>query len=156
MSSKGSAQRLQIECQHSPTLRLLFAGCIVLGVISLFLVSLPWPLTGFVLLLLFLLALRTWKSRCELGGAKVSLLWDGEGRWWWQQGGDEYELHLAGDTYLARWLIVLNLYDPQTKRGFSLLLLPGTTGEALYRRLSVRLRLEGRPSIAGHSQENTD
>lgn len=149
MSSKGSAGRLQIECRHNPTLSTLFVGCILLAAACLLNVSLSWPLTGFALLLLFSLAWRTWSSRCELGGARVTLLWDGEGRWWWQQGGEECELHLAGDSYLSSWLIVLNLVDASTKRGHAMLLFPSSTGRALFRRLSVRLRLEGRASILG-------
>lgn len=146
MSSKGSAQRLQIECHHNALLRALFVTCMALAGVCLLLVPLSWPLLGFSLLLLLSLALRSWSSRCELGGERVSLLWDAEGRWWWCQGSEETELLLAGDSYLSSWMIVLNLRDPATARGHSMLLFPSSIGADLFRRLTVRLRLEGRAS----------
>jgi hypothetical protein len=142
-------QRLQIECRHNQRLRVLYICCILIAGICLLVVPLSGPLRGFSLVLLFLFALRSWNARGELGGEKVSLLWDGEGRWWWRQNGKETELVLSGDSYLSTWMIVLNLHDPVTGGGNALLLFPVDLGDGLFRRLSVRLRLEGRASPPG-------
>jgi hypothetical protein len=101
--------------------------------------------SGLSLLLLLLLATRSWYSRCELGGETVHLLWDGEGRWWWRQEEEENEMQLYGDSYLSPAMIVLNLREAQRGRVRSLVLFPSCIGEALFRRLAVRLKLEGRP-----------
>ncbi len=144
MSSKGSEPRLQIECGHQRVLRTLFLSCVIMGSVCLLAVPLSWPLTGFSLSLLYGAAWHVWRTRCELGGAVASVLWDGEGRWWWYAGGEETELLLCGDSYLSTWLIVLNLRHPVTGRSRSLLLFPSGVRGDLFRRLTVRLRLEGR------------
>jgi len=155
VSSRKSVQRLQIECHHNPLLRALFLAFTLLAAACLCILPLSWPLTGFSLLLLLSLAWRTWRLRCELDGERVSLLWDAEGRWWWCQGSEETELLLAGDSYLSSWMIVLNLRDPATARGYSMLLFPTSIGADRFRRLTVRLRLEGRVSVQG-GQEVAD
>lgn len=151
MSSKGSAQRLLIDCHHQQILRALFVSCTVAASACLLAVPLSWSLTVILLLLLYLLALRTWRARCELGGENVSLLWDAEGRWWWRQSGEEIELLLAGESYLSTWLIVLNLRHPLTGKGYELILCPAGSRKELFRRLTVRLRLEGRGVTAGQA-----
>jgi len=136
-------------------LQALVITLFLLSAISLLIVPLSRPLTGFSLLLLCTIAWRTWSLRCELGGERVMLVWDGEGRWWWRQNHVERELNLAGDSYLSSWLIVLNLYEPLTKRGYSMLLFPSSLGAERFRRLTVRLRLEGRATVLG-AEDSTD
>lgn len=149
MSSKGSSQRLQLECHHNPLLRALYISFIVVAGVCLLVTPLSWLVKGFSLLLLIALGVRTWFMRCELGGEQVVLLWDGEGCWWWRQGGQETELRLTGDSYIATWLIILNLHEPTAKRGYALLLFQLSMDTALYRRLTVRLKLEGGDEKAG-------
>lgn len=143
MSSKGSAQRLQIECHNNLRLQVLYFITNFVAAICLLISPLSWSLTLFSLLLLLSMAWRTWFTRCELGGECVSLLWDGEGRWWWQQGDNEREMLLDGSSYLSTWMIILNLRKPANKRVCSILLFPSVTGDELFRRLTVRLKLEG-------------
>lgn len=143
MSSKGSAQRLQIECHNNLRLQALYFITNIIAAICLLISPLSSSLTLFSLLLLLSMAWRTWFARCELGGERVSLLWDSEGRWWWQQGGSEREMLLDGSSYLSTWMIILNLREPAKKRVCSILLFPSVTGDELFRRLTVRLKLEG-------------
>jgi len=55
----------------------------------------------------------------------------------------EREVQLDGSSYLSTWLSVLNFREPVNKGMHSLLLFPSDTGEELFRRLTVRLKLEG-------------
>ncbi len=151
MSDFRPAQRLELECTSVPGLRALFLAALLfsLGCILL----LPLPLLPVLMLLLWTtgLAWRCWWRRCELGDDNVVLLWDAEGRWWWWQAGEETELKLCGDSYLSSGMVILGFSHLDTGRRCSLVLFPASVGPALFRRLRVRLMIEGGQRVTNGS-----
>lgn len=105
------------------------------------------PVVFMLLIVVVMLAWNCWRQRCELGGEHITLIWDAEGRWWWQQDKDEAELVLCGDSYLSFGMVILNFYHPDSGMRRSLVLFPASVGPVRFRRLRVRLLLEGRQSV---------
>jgi hypothetical protein len=147
MSARKYAQRLQLECSANSLLRLLFSIAVVASILSITLLPLPLPIRIFSCLLIAALAWRCWQRRCELGGEALILTWDGDDRWWWSQGGEERELLLRGDTYVATGVVILNFNHALGRGRRSLVLLPASVGAGVFRRLRVRLILAGRHSV---------
>lgn len=147
MPVKKYAPRLQLECSNVGKLRLLFASTVVLSQLCLATLPLSLSLKSLLLLLITVLAWRCWSRRCELGADPVTLIWDAENRWWWSQGGEERELVLCGDSYLSTGMVILNFSAPTSRIRRSLVLFPASVGAMNFRRLTVRLRLEGRQSV---------
>jgi hypothetical protein len=58
---------------------------------------------------------------------------------------------LCDDTYLANWVVVLNLRGIVDGRGRSLLLFPSAIGAERFRRLLVRLRLARGSAVVRHA-----
>lgn len=149
MSARKYAHRLQLECSANSLLRLLFSVVVALSLLLLMLLPLPLLIRSFACLLIAALAWRCWQRRCELGGDALTLTWDGDERWWWSQGGEERELLLRGDTYVATGMVILNFKYAVGRGQRSLVLLPASVGAVVFRRLRVRLKLVGRQSVRG-------
>lgn len=147
MSARKYSPRLQLECSTNGLLRVLFSFVVALSLLSLMLLPLPLLIRSFGCLMIAALAWRCWQRRCELGGDALTLTWDGDDRWWWSQGGEERELLLRGDTYVATGMVILNFNHAVGRGRRSLVLLPATAGAAAFRRLRVRLKLAGRQSV---------
>lgn len=156
MSDFRPAQRLELECKAVPGLHVLFLAALLLSLCCL--VLLPWSLLMVMSLFMLTagLAWRCWRRRCELGAPAVTLLWDAEGRWWWRQAGEETELKLCGDSYLSSRMVILGFSHPDTGRQRSLILFPTSVGPALFRRLRVRLMIEGGRGVMNGSGNWTE
>lgn len=153
MSANRSLQRLELVCTPVTLLRVLFLSAIFFSMGCLAALPLPPPATFLMLALTGIVAWFCWSRRCELGAGPVTLVWDAEGRWWWR-GEDETELLLCGDSYLSPRMIILNLAHPDTRRRRSLVLFPASVGEVCFRRLSVRLLLEGGESVKARDESS--
>lgn len=149
MSARKYAQRLHLECSTVMRLRLLFVSAVLLSLLCTAVLPLSLLLKFLVLLLITLVALHCWRRRCELGAGTVTLTWDADSRWWWSQGGEETELALCGDSYLSTGMVILNFLNPASGRRRSLVLFPASVGCAVFRRLTVRLMLDGGQSAKG-------
>lgn len=149
MSARKYASRLQLECSANSRLRLLFSVAVALSLLSLMLLPLLLLVRSLACLLLAALAWRCWQRRSELGGDALTLTWDSDDRWWWSQGGEERELLLRGDSYVATGMVILNFNHAVGRGQRSLVLLPATAGAVAFRRLRVRLKLAGRHSVRG-------
>ncbi len=147
MSARKPAQRLQLECSTVMKLRLIFSSAVFLSLLCVTALPLPLSPRFFMLLLIITLAWRCWRRRCELGASAVTLTWDADSRWWWSQGGEETELALSGDSYLSTGMVILNFQHPVSGRRRSLVLLSASVGAQAFRRLRVRLMLEGGQNI---------
>lgn len=143
MSGNPVTQRLELECGAVMGLRALYFVALLGTTCCIALLPLALPLRFLLFAVTALMAWYGWRQRCELGGEAVTLLWDTEGRWWWRQGGVETELTLCADSYLSSGIVILNFRHPETRVRRSLLLFPGAVGSVLFRRLRVRLALEG-------------
>lgn len=151
MSAVKPAQRLELECGAVTGLRVQFAVVVLLSLCCILLLSLPLSVVLLLLMANVVLAWRCWRKRCELGASSVTLVWDAEGRWWWSQDGEETVLDLCGDSYRSTGMTILNFTHPDTQRRRSLIIFPASVGSVRYRRLSVRLLLEGGESVrVGH------
>lgn len=148
MSGRKYAQRLQFECRPVTRLRLLFISSALLSELCVVVVPLSPLLKFSALLLIAAFAMGCWRNRCELGARAVTLTWDTDSRWWWAQKGEETELALCGDSYLSTGMVILNFRNPVSGRRQSLVLVPAAVGADVFRRLRVRLKLEGGPSVA--------
>lgn len=151
MSDHRTSQRLEFECTVVPGLRALFLIALLFSLCCIVLLPLPLLLVMPLFMLTAGLAWRCWRKRCELGAPAVTLLWDPEGRWWWLQAGEETELKLCGDSYFASGMVILNFSIPDSGRQRSMVLFPASVGPALFRRLRVRLMLEGGRSVTNGS-----
>lgn len=147
MSDNHSAQRLELVCTAVPWLRALYLSVSLLSFCCIALLPLPLTVVFLLLTVTAGVAWRCWRQRCELGGMGGTVIWDPEGLWWWLQGGEETALFLSGDTYHSTGMVILNFYHPDTGRRHSLVLFPASVGSACFRRLSVRLSLEGGQSV---------
>jgi len=127
-------------------LQRLYLGMLFLAVVSLWFLPFPVMVTLSVCLLLLFYARRIWNRRAELGGEPVQLVWDGEQRWWWTQGGVEREAELLGESYLASRLVVLNFRFAESRGRRALVLTPTAIGNMLFRQLLVRFRIS--PQLA--------
>lgn len=148
MSSKEYATPLRLEIGINRLLRVIFLlFCVLVGAVLLWL---PWPLPlSLIVLMLFSgAAANVWCRRAELGGPPVSLVWDGEQRWWWSQAEHTLQLNLLGDSYLSSSLVILNFRQSGARRCYSLLLTSGAVGRETFRRLLVRLRLQRKEALA--------
>ncbi len=146
MSSKGYATPLRFEVAANPLLQRLTLIMVLSAMATL--LMLPMPIIARVAALLVLLAVlrQVWRQRAELGGMPVQLVWDGEQRWWWSQGGREDAAELLGDSTLASRLLVLNFRLTESGRRQAVVLTPAAIGDDLFRRLSVRFRISPRNS----------
>ena len=147
MARTSPTRRLELACAPLPGLRLLYVVMVLcaLGCLAL----LPLPLWQLLLLqgMIVLLGWHCWRQRGELGGPGTSVIWDAEGQWWWLQSGEETPLVLAADSYLSTAMVILNFIEPGFRRRRSLLLFPASVGRDRFRRLRVRLLLEGGLSV---------
>jgi hypothetical protein len=147
MSMRKRARRLQLDYLPSRALQGLYSFAIALSLVSIAVLPLPLFQRLILGLPIVLLARRCWFRRCELGGPALTLIWDTDGHWWWQQQGSEVKLQLRPDTYLATGMAILNFHDLDAGAERSLVVLPACVGARAFRHLSVRLRLEGRRSV---------
>ncbi len=147
MSSKEYATPLRIEVRANPLLRRLYLGMSGSAVLTLLLLPLPLPINFLAVMVLLLFTTRVWQRRAELGGRPVTLVWDSEQQWWWQ---DEYEyaVELCGDSYLATRLAVLN-YRISGSASRAVVLTPKGIGEELFRRMRVRFQITPANSSPG-------
>lgn len=146
MSSQGYATPLRFEVAANTLLqRLTLVMALSVGTTLL---MLPIPIVARIaaLLVLLIIVWRVWCRRAELGGVPVQLVWDGEQRWWWCQGGREDAAELLGESTLASRLLVLNFRLTESGRRQAVVLTPAAVGDVLFRRLSVRFRISPRNS----------
>ncbi len=115
------------------------AGCVLI-------VPLPWPmhmvLVGAVLFSLY----RTASRRALLAShrAVTRLVWDELGEWVVVFGnGDELPAHLLPDSFVSPLGVVLNLASLVPPGRYAVVILPDSLDRNSFRRLRVRLRLEG-------------
>lgn len=147
MSSPEYATPLRIEVGENRLLRRLYLSFVLLTLLTLLWLPLSLWMTLPGALLFLALARRQWRLRPELGGGAVGLVWDAEQRWWWSQDGETLELLLRGDSYLSAVLVALNFRVPESRRRRSLLLTPAGIGQQEFRRLLVRIRLDGEAAV---------
>jgi len=151
MSAKGYATPLRFEVGADRLLQRLYLGMLLLTVGSLGFLAFSLTTKFLLLLLLLVVARLTWYRRAELGGRPVQLLWDGEQRWWWTQGGVEQEVELLGESYLGSRLAVLNFRPVASRRRRALVLTAATIGSDTFRQLQVRFRISPQAPSEGHS-----
>lgn len=149
MSANILRQRLELECSALTWLRALFISVVLLSLWCILLLPLALPLVLLLLSFTIAVAWRCWRQRCELGAEPVRLVWDAEGRWRWFQKGEEAELALCGDSYLSSAVVILNFTYPETRHRRSLVLSSASVGADRFRRLRVRLLLDGARSVRG-------
>ena len=70
------------------------------------------------------------------------LVWDAEGRWFWQRESGTDELELLPDSLCTPYLVILNFVEAGGRRRRSLPLTRGSLDAALFRRLRIRLARE--------------
>lgn len=145
MSSKGYATPLRIEGGALPLLQRLYLLICLVAAVTLLFLQLPYLLNLFFLAAFSWLSVRVWKTRAELGGTPVSLVWDADQRWWWLQNGVEQQLQLCGDSFLSGSVSILNFREPDSGRRSSLVLMPSVTGAGRYRQLLVRFKISADP-----------
>ena len=81
-----------------------------------------------------------------LAGSRTidSVVWDAEGRWFLSNSGEAWEAHLCGESWingramLLRWKAVEGKKPPS-----SMLLTVADVGPFVFRRLGIRLRIDG-------------
>ncbi|WP_303904424.1 protein YgfX [Thiohalomonas denitrificans] len=140
MSSNPYAP-LRIEPHASAALKRVVAAVCIGAVASLWLTPLPFSLRLLLSLIAVAATVRTWQKRPELGGAPVWVEWNREGEWYWHEAGHALPADLLGDTYLNSGLVILNF---RTEGGRRSLVLPRDALDPVtFRRLKVRLRIEG-------------
>ncbi len=142
MLSNAYAAPLRLEPVASPLLRLFVIMAYLLAAASTLLITAEPFLRLSMLLPLTVSLFWLWRSRQELNGRPLSLVWDGKGQWTWQQGGESAPLVLRGDSYLSEAVVILNFGQSAGVLPRSLVLLPDSLPQEVHRRLRVRLRLE--------------
>lgn len=147
MSARKTAPRLQLECSAVAKLRYLVVFVFVLSLLCIGILPVPLSLKALLLSVIAALYSHVRFGRCELSGMAVTLIWDAESRWWWLQQDIETELQLCADSYLSASMAILNFRHPVSGRRRSMVVFPSSVGAAGYRRLSVRLTLEGRQGV---------
>ena len=132
---------LRIEPCASPALKRTVLAVCAGAIASLWLTPLPFPLRILFSLIAVAATARTWQKRPELGGPPVWVEWNREGEWYWHEAGYAMPADLLGDTYLNAGLVILNF---RTEGGHRSLVLPRDALDTVtFRRLKVRLRIEG-------------
>lgn len=80
------------------------------------------------------------------GFGNISILtWKEGGEWVLElNNGEQYETYLLPSSYVSRWLVVLNFRKSEDQRSRSVTLFRDALGEKVFRRLRVRLRMDGK------------
>ncbi len=80
------------------------------------------------------------------GFANVNILTWKEGSEWVLElnDGTQYETYLLPSSYVSPWLVVLNFSKAENQRGRSVTLFRDALDEESFRRLRVRLRMDGK------------
>lgn len=145
MSSRGSGSPLRIELRPSRLLQGAILG--IHGGAALLVLTLPLPLPLLPLLLLCLAAVagaivHLRRSRHGRDSHAVRALYlAADGRWTLvTHQGESVDGSLRADSYLHPWLTVLNFSGPRPR---TIVLLPDSLDRDVFRRLRVRLRLQG-------------
>jgi hypothetical protein len=143
MSSHKYAAPLRLEPDTSRILLrlLLFAH---LGALLLCLLPGFSPLIRLVIMLSVILSLLLVFRRFYSGSTFKWLQWDEQGIWvLCRHDGRQLDAELLPDSYVSPYLVILNLRCLDGTRCPSQLLLPDSLDKETFRRLRVRLRLEG-------------
>ena len=135
MSSPRYATPLRLRLDHSPRLRAFFILFLSICVIALLLAQMPLWLKLVAVVVLALIALKTWRGRPELGGGAVELVLRPNGGWLLH----EEKLQLQGESTVSYGVMVLGFYGDSGKRWF-VLWRREVEGE-VWRRLGVYLQL---------------
>ncbi|MDH5784766.1 MAG: hypothetical protein OEZ16_04055 [Chromatiales bacterium] len=135
MSSPRYGTPLRLRVEHSPRLRMIFIFFISLCVVALALVQMPLWTKILSVLVLIVVALRTWRSRPELGGEACELVLRPNGGWLLQ----EEKLKLLGESTVSYGVMVLGFSGNGGGRWF-VLWRKEVDGE-VWRRLGVYLGL---------------
>lgn len=151
MSSSAYAAPLRLELRRSRRLALyllaVHAGALALIPALPLAAPAAWLLAGLVLLCL----LRSYAGRVLMRGGHdvVALVWERDGAWrLLERGGREPVCRLRPDSYVHPLLTVLNFTGE--RRG-AVVLLPDSLDADTFRRLRVRLGLEGAgPEASDH------
>ena len=115
------------------------AGCLLI-------VPLPWPVhivaVG-AILFSFRYTLFRWALQRH-DKSVTALLWDDLGEWKLFFRSGEEVVRLEPDTLVSSWLVVLNFSATAAAGHYSAVILPDSLDRESFRRLRVRLRLDGR------------
>ncbi len=143
MSSAGYAKPLSIEPEPSR----LLAGAVVFLHGGALLMIPPLPLPAWLIVVLMFAVAISWVRvfagpvLMRRGAAIVCVQWRADGVWLLRRrDGGEQEAVLMADSYAHPWLTVLNFTGEWR---CSVVLLPDSIDPEVFRRLRVRLRLEG-------------
>lgn len=141
MSSRASATPLVVDLRPSRALRALVALAHAGAWAALVPLGWTWAIAGAALL--GPAAVAEWRAL----GTAGRLLWHADGRWTLAGDGAGPAWRLARVTFLGPWVVVLVLRDG--RRVHRLALARDGVAAHQWRRLRVRLRLEGDPGTAG-------
>ncbi len=160
MSSKKYAAPLRLELRRSAYLAGLLSATHGLALIALFLTELEGAWLTLLAVFVMMSAVYAIYRHALLAGrdAIVKIEWGEDGVWRLAtRAEDAFEAFLAADTYLHPHLIILNFYRSNGlqalrsllfahgfRRRNSVVILPDRLDQMSFRRLYVRLNIEGR------------
>ncbi len=146
MSSPKYATPLRLRLEPSRGLAVVYVALAAGGLGVVAWAGLPWvSWLGLALaaagLCMPILRRHAWLSS---PAAVVALSWESDGRWLLTRAdGSQCEAWLQGDSLSHARLVVLNFRRPGRLWPVSVLLTPGRVGRQAFRRLRVRLKLDG-------------
>lgn len=145
MSSRRYAAPLHLEPGPSVWLErvLLLAHGLALLCVLLVQGSPPWIWPLGLLIVLSAVQLIGKHARLAHPASLAALLWDAQGQWTLRlRDGREFDARLLGDSLLTARLVILNFAASRFRR-VSLVIPPDRLDAETFRRLRVRLRIEG-------------
>ena len=143
MSSPKYASPLILKPETSR----VFTGLFALAHLGAIAVVLPLNFSWAIkIVLLTLVVVSMFVVLRGKGFASVKILtWKEDDEWVLQlNDGTEYETHLLPSSYMGPWLVVLNFSKAENQRGRSVTLFRDALDEKSFRRLRVRLGLDGK------------
>lgn len=143
MSSPGYAAPLRLDLRPSPVLAAALISSHGGALALLATVPLPGWAAAALAVLVAASLLRALARHALLWGreAVTGLVWEGDGAWTLvTRAGSQSPCHLSADSYVGPRLTVLNFTGPRRR---SVLVLPDRVAQEGFRRLRVRLMLEG-------------
>lgn len=143
MSSPKYASPLILKPETSR----VFIGLFAIAHLGALAVVLPLNLSWVIKIsLLSLVAVSMFVVLRGKGFSNVNILtWKEGGEWVLElSDGTQYETYLLPSSYVSPWLVVLNFSKAENQRGRSVTLFRDALDEESFRRLRVRLRIDGK------------
>jgi hypothetical protein len=143
MSSQKYASPLILKPETSR----VFIGLFAIAHLGALAVVLPLNLSWVIKIsLLSLVAVSMFVVLRGKGFSNVNILtWKEGGEWVLElSDGTQYETYLLPSSYVSPWLVVLNFSKAENQRGRSVTLFRDALDEESFRRLRVRLRIDGK------------